>query len=530
MMPGAAICRVRTARPGPGHRLCTRLALALILTLGGLPASASVLCVQEVLALHGYDPGPLDGIVGTRTRDTARSFASDYGLVLPGLTAASAPDWCAALRRISRGAGGEELDPAAVETGATEGQGEACTLSPPDGYAREITSLVDGDPLTLRVAARFGGAVESVRWRGKEFINIYDHGRQISYAWHLDGWGECLNPTEPGAAADNFRQSSTTELLRVCSSAPKQLSTRARPAFWLAPGESGFCDRGARTAVNETLVSDNLFGKTIEIGYRGLDNVIVFDAAITLERDYASLRTEMPTGYLTHEFTSRHVLDLVTGALVSPAPDTPVEPWSFNAASRRPPILATEDGAFAMGAYTAEPVETYEILFYDVPNPSDRTNKWNMVIGETPAPAGTYRYRSFVIVGTLAEVHETMLALTRLHPIDPAPPEGYVDRADCTEIAGWAWDPKAPDIPVTIEIFASTGDTRDLVFSGPADHFRPDLPPVLGDNGVHGYHFPTAEVLDSPGPHLLQVEAVNSVEGLPNVRLVPGEVRLHCPP
>jgi hypothetical protein len=156
---------------------------------------------------------------------------------VPRLSAATAPEWCEILRLAQRGAG-QPLDPAMVEMGAPEGEMH-CAEAPPDGYAREITGIVDGDPVTLRVSARFGGAVDSLRWRGREFLNIYDHGRQISYAWHLDDHGECLNPTEPGSAADGFAQSSTTEVLAICSDGPNRLSTRVLPAYWLGPGERG---------------------------------------------------------------------------------------------------------------------------------------------------------------------------------------------------------------------------------------------------------------------------------------------------
>ena len=46
--------------------------------------------------------------------------------------------------------------------------------------------------------------LNSLTWRGKEFVNDYDHGREISYAWAFDGYGECFNPTEPGAARDGL--------------------------------------------------------------------------------------------------------------------------------------------------------------------------------------------------------------------------------------------------------------------------------------------------------------------------------------
>lgn len=511
--------------PG-GHRRV--LAAALLALAAAGPGQADVACVQEVLALHGYDPGPVDGQLGPRTRNMAQGFAIDWRLDLPALTGATSQTWCSALRAVQRGAG-QPLDPALVETEAPPPGTEVCRAAPPDGYAREITGLVDGDPVTLRVSARFGGAVDSLTWRGQEFLNIYDHGRQISYAWHLDDHGECLNPTEPGAAADGFAQASTTEVLAICSDGPGRVSTRVRPAFWLAPGETGFCDNGTVAAVNRTTVSDNLFEKTIEIGYGGIENVIAFTATITLERDYRSLRTEMPTAYLGHAFTARYSFDPRSGALLPRESQRLVDPWSFVHSSELPPVLATEDGAFALGAYTAETAAAYQMMHYDVPNPFDATNKWNIRVSEVPAPAGADTYRSFAILGTLEEVRRAMVALAAMHPTDLRPAEGYVDVADCAAIDGWAWDPDAPGTPVRVDVVRLGADgSREVVASRPAERYRPDLQRVLRDDGRHGFNFRTARLFPEGGPVTFTVEAQGLPEGAGAVALIPSVFSLDC--
>jgi hypothetical protein len=507
-------------------------AMFVALALSCPPALADVRCVQESLSQLGYDPGPIDGALGPRTARAAANIAIDFHLDLPRLSARTSEAWCKRLHTITFGAGAVPLDPKMIAPGAAAGSSEPdCAENPPPGYARRIRGLVDGDELTLTVSSRFGGAVDSLTWRGKEFINIYDHGRQISYAWSMDGWGECLNPTEPGSAGDLFKQSSTSKLLSVCSRAPNQLTTLTRPAYWLAPGESGFCDRGARSAVNDTLISDHRLKKSIEIGYGGIDNVIAFDATVTLPRDYESNQLEVPTAYLAHDFTTYYRFNPATGELTKPESDPLVGPWSFvSSGSKIPPIIATPDGKYAMGAYTADPLKYYEILFYDVANPADRTNKWNIVMREEPAPAGDYHYLSFAVVGTLKSVQEAMRALYQLHPTDFKPPEGYVDVASCREIAGWAWDPKAPGRPVKIEIHDLREDgTKILVAKIDAQYYRPDLPPVLGDNGRHGYSIATDRIFPRGGHHKITVEAVNSVRGLPNRTLIPAVKTLDCP-
>jgi len=407
---------------------------------------------------------------------------------------------------------------------------QTCDQNPPDDYVQQITGIVGGDELVLKVSTRFGGAVESITWRGKEFINIFDHGRQISYAWGMDGYGECLNPTEPGSASDLFKLSSTSQLLEVCRPESNLLTTTVQPAYWLAPGESGFCDGGAVEAVNDTLISDHLLHKTIEIGYGGIENVIAFTAEITTSESYKTLYLEAPTGYLTDEFTNYWRYNPGTGELEKPESQPLVEPWSFVHASKLPPILATEDGAYAMGAYTSENVIVYEILMYDVPNRADRTNKWNIVIHENPAPAGVYTYQSFIIVGTLEQVTEGMSRLFELHPTDFAPPEGYVDVANCDVIDGWAWDPKTPNQPIDVEVHrVNEDDTETTLFTTTADRYREDLPAALGDNGVHGYNIKTGDVLHSGEEQTLRVYGLNSNPNLPPRALIPASVTLECP-
>src|SRR5690606_23460050 len=130
-----------------------------------------------------------------------------------------------------------------------------------------------------------------------------------------DGYGECLNPTEPGSARDYQAPTSTSELLRVCKEAENTMTTTTQPAFWLAPGESGFCEGGATNAVNESPQSDQILQKTMTIGHEGIDNVIVFDAEISNPSDYTFMRAEVPTGYLTSAFSSYWLYNPQSGEL-----------------------------------------------------------------------------------------------------------------------------------------------------------------------------------------------------------------------
>ena len=407
---------------------------------------------------------------------------------------------------------------------------QGCEEKPANSYTQTIHGIVDGDELHLRISARFGGAVESLTWRGKEFINIWDHGRQIGYAWGMDGYGECLNPTEPGSASDGRGPTSTTQLLSACHLADNSLSTTARVAYWLAPGQSGGCGGGAVTAVNDTVLSNHILEKTIEIGYQGIDNVIAFSARITMPEVYHDSQLEIPTGYLTYEFNDYWLYNPKSRELIKPASQPITGPWSFENVGSLPPILATKDGAYAMGAYSAEPVRYYSILGTNSPTLADRTNKWNIVVREEPALKISYTYTSFVIVGTLEQVQEAMQRLYELHPADFNPPTGWIDVANCQEIAGWAWDPKAPNQPIPVEVYDLQEDgTQTLLTRMIADQPRGDLETALGDNGEHGFNIQTRSILHDDQRHRLRIYAVNSDPALPNRYLYGATSVIECP-
>jgi hypothetical protein len=183
-----------------------------------------------------------------------------------------------------------------------------------------------------------------------------------------------------------------------------------------------------------------------------------------------------------------------------------------------------------MGAYTDESIINYGIYGTNSPNRRDRTNKWNIVIREEPAPAGAYTYRSFVIVGALDEVQAAMSELYRLHPVDDDPPTGHIDVANCREIAGWAWDPKSPDQPIEVEFYAQEDDGSETLLGGvTASRPRQDLVAALGDNGEHGFAFPASDLIRDNRRIVLLAYAVNSEPGFPARRLYGSGRALECP-
>ncbi|MFM7927773.1 MAG: hypothetical protein ACKO9Q_08665, partial [Pirellula sp.] len=107
---------------------------------------------------------------------------------------------------------------------------------------KSISIQVEGVPLTITTTSRLAGAVHSIRWKGKEFIDSADHGRQLQSACSFDAmsdepfWAERYNPTEAGSRRDGAGDRSTSRLLGI-EADDKLLRTSTQMAYWLNPGE-----------------------------------------------------------------------------------------------------------------------------------------------------------------------------------------------------------------------------------------------------------------------------------------------------
>ena len=94
--------------------------------------------------------------------------------------------------------------------------------------------------IVITTTSRLAGAIHSLTWNGKEFIDSADHGRQLQSAANFDlgkpFFPEVFNPTEAGSRADGAGERSSSRLLKL-SARGRVLETTTQMAFWLAPGE-----------------------------------------------------------------------------------------------------------------------------------------------------------------------------------------------------------------------------------------------------------------------------------------------------
>jgi hypothetical protein len=281
----------------------------------------------------------------------------------------------------------------------------------PDGNAT-IRAAAGASEIVITTTARVAGAIHSLTWNGREFINSTDHGRQLQSASNLDCGtpitGETFNPTEAGSRRDGAGDKSSGRLLhwRI---GPNSLQTTAQMAFWLAPGEKS----GPNLAKNTAVLSDHLLTKRVRIGYKNLPHVISYDVTfgLPLGEHHTHGVFEALTGYMPPEFEKFLQFNPKSSEL-EPLSDGPGE-------GPNPVVLSLSGGSHAMGIYAP-------------PQPAPRTTgpsfgrwrfipenvvKWNCVFRVTDpngiAP-GEYPFRMFVIVGDLKTVRDSLRSLIQI--------------------------------------------------------------------------------------------------------------------
>jgi len=281
-----------------------------------------------------------------------------------------------------------------------------------DGNAT-IRRKAGASEIVITTTNRLAGAIHSLTWNGKEFIDSFDHGRQLqsaaSFDCNLPGkfWAERYNPTEAGSRSDGTGATSSSSLLSLHADG-NELRTTTRMAFWLAPGQKS----SGRLALNEKIQSDHLISKHVRIGYKKHDNVIEYLATFTVPRgeQHTYAQFEALTGYMPAEFEKFWTFHPETGKL-QPINDGPGE-------QNRPVVMSTSDGNYAMGVYSPEqPSSGFEHAGYGrFRFPAAKVVKWNCafrVRDKQGISAGKYPFRVFVAVGTLEDVRQALVSLEK---------------------------------------------------------------------------------------------------------------------
>eukprot|EP01119_Soliformovum_irregulare_P002479 TRINITY_DN1272_c0_g1_i1.p2 TRINITY_DN1272_c0_g1~~TRINITY_DN1272_c0_g1_i1.p2 ORF type:complete len:318 (-),score=61.82 TRINITY_DN1272_c0_g1_i1:216-1169(-) len=274
------------------------------------------------------------------------------------------------------------------------------------------TWQIAANGIVLGSSPRVAGAIDSLTWNGVQFINAFDHGRELQVAI-TDGRGECYNPTEAGGNYDSTGPG-THSVLQGINLNGNILRTLSLPAFWLAPGEQEANPTpNCHAGVNPTLTSNWQLSKAVQIGYGGIGNCIgyIFSFIVGIPGE-TFIQVEAPTGYMPQYFSSFYSIDLASGQLT---------PQSYGPGEIPVPLVfATPNGGAAMGAILIAGPTSYRSYarFYFPFGPASGAAKWsNVWRGNGAFQQGqTLAFTSVVCVGNLPMVVACMRRIGEIHP------------------------------------------------------------------------------------------------------------------
>jgi alpha-tubulin suppressor-like RCC1 family protein len=295
-----------------------------------------------------------------------------------------------------------------------------------------ITGTIFGSPVTLKTSSQYGGAINSMVWNGKEFVNNFDHGRQFSVNASFFNRYECYNPYETGTRADGDGPTSSSKVLSLNASG-NTLESGTQMSFYLNTREprEGFGDECGNPAEYFWQVpsytgplSNYVFHKTVTIGFAGIQNVIEYRGTLSIPEVVYKGVVQMTT-LLPWEFNNLFAYDLASqdyrSMRVHGGEDDSVK------------VLATADGSYAMGHYTPELLQPYGngraggygwgLVPPDPVNfPDPNFACASMTAGyrfDSAAP-GDFNHRSYFVIGNLEQVRTGLAALhSHFSPLDP---------------------------------------------------------------------------------------------------------------
>lgn len=272
--------------------------------------------------------------------------------------------------------------------------------------------------IVIKTSSRTVGAMESLQWGGKEFLDHADHGRELQTCWNGNAGvepiaDETFNPTEAGSLDDGNGATSSSRLLEIRAHG-NELETVSQPAFWLNPSETS----GGKPARNKTILSDDRLRKRVVIGVTNLPHAIDCQITVSLAAGDHNTRCviEALTGYMPPDFDRFQVFDPKTGKL-APVDDGPGE-------QGLPLVFSTADGKYAMGVFS--PGQEAPRDGAELPGTGPSYGRWNMKaafqvmkwncvfrLQNPEGLSGDFHCHVFLAVGSLEEVRTTLAALQK---------------------------------------------------------------------------------------------------------------------
>ena len=314
--------------------------------------------------------------------------------------------------------------------------GAAATRAQVNGNAT-ISAPALGHTLSVGTSTQYAGAVSSIRWNNKEFINNWDHGRQLQLNSQFFNRFICYNPYEAGSIYDGNKPTSSSKLLSLSASGNRLESTTQMAWYFehrdfLDPlFQCGDPANRLPCPPYTGPLSDYRVHKTVTIGFAGIPNVIEYLVEQFIPEPVLEGMNNL-TAVVNYEFASLRSWDVVSK-------DYRVV-RALSGADDRIKVVSTPDGSHAMGFYAPELLQPYgdnsvvnwwyiappDPAYPDPKNPSQPDPNYACVhfglvngYDSFNGPGFTYD-RAYLVVGNLDQVKDGLANIhLQFRALDP---------------------------------------------------------------------------------------------------------------
>lgn len=293
----------------------------------------------------------------------------------------------------------------------------------------QISAIVDGSPLTISTADKFAGAIDSLTWKGKEFVDSYDHGREIQSAALPNGqtWGECFNPTEAGGEYDGTGNTSTS-VLQALTASGNHLVTQTQMAYW---AKANTYHENCGTQTNKIPpypfnLSNYIMKKDVTIGFLNNNHIIDYKTSLTIPQHPVyndtgypnSFNWEAPTNYMPKAFSTIYTYDPATHTKTRKDP-------GYQGEVGFPVILTTPDEQYAMGVYSPLLPQSWAqghgYKLFDLIKSNNVITSGCVYRSGEAIPGKTYDFQCYLVVGTVKDVTQGIDQIYDNPTVPPVP-------------------------------------------------------------------------------------------------------------
>ena len=186
--------------------------------------------------------------------------------------------------------------------------------------------------------------VYSMVYMNFEFINAWDHGRNVDIGIMINDDGVCNNPNESGSLDDAKKNESSSNIMDI-NSDNNIITTKTNPSYWLNTNEN--------CAVNTLNVSEFIISKSVQFqpAYQG-SWCILYNIEITVPNNYNSILIEAPIVALNNELNQYYWTDIDNSGDIFPFTiDNNKGGYTYNS---YPLVISSNDTRYAFAIYNNE--------------------------------------------------------------------------------------------------------------------------------------------------------------------------------